>query len=30
MIKITNKIRNNKSLCNVIRDMNKKDKVQAL
>lgn len=26
MIKITNKIRNNKSLCNVIRNMNKKDK----
>lgn len=26
MIKITSKIRNNKSLCNVIREMNKKDK----
>lgn len=26
MIKITNKIRNNKSLCSVIRNMNKKDK----
>lgn len=26
MIKITNKIRNNKSLCNVIHNMNKKDK----